>query len=571
LRYLLVISAAFFLLTLSSGYGQHPLRGDDIRDALKSYGQAEVMISYPGYDAMSALASHFSVTSCDGRHAVLCLSQRTAGEFILSGIAYELLLPETTKGFYTASSVAEAMLWQSYPTWKQYDTIMHKIAERWPDLCRLDTIGFSVMGRAVFALKISDNVAADEPEPAVMLSSTIHGDEPAGFVLLMRLAEYLVSESSNGGLAATLTSGLEIWINPLANPDGMYRDNDTMIYPVRVNANGYDLNRNFPDPEETSPQPLQPETLDMISFMQRKHFVLSANLHAGAEVVNYPWDKWTRLHADDEWFNDISRRYADTVHKHADGGYMTYLDNGVTRGALWYVIKGGRQDFITYSFGGREVTIELDNTKMTPGSNLEALWGWNSPSLLHYLEEALYGIQGTVTDADTGSPLSAKIFIAGHDTDSSHVWSDTLTGEFRRYLAPGSYSLTFTCPGYIPYTYEAVLTDWYTLDLQDIKLAHEKTPVYPDPPVSGMLIYPDPSSGIFNLLPPRSVAGNIIITVSNLSGSVIRSYQTSSQPGIPVSCDCSHFPAGIYIISVRRLPYGPVVRGKVLINRFISR
>ena len=56
-------------------------------------------------------------------------------------------------------------------------------------------------------MKISDNPSADEQEPAVMLSAAIHGDELAGFVMLMRLAEYLASESSNGGLAADLPPG----------------------------------------------------------------------------------------------------------------------------------------------------------------------------------------------------------------------------------------------------------------------------------------------------------------------------------------------------------------------------
>ena len=37
-------------------------------------------------------------------------------------------------------------------------------------------------------------------------------------------------------------------MNPLANPDGTYRPGNTISSPVRGNANGYDLNRNFPDP-----------------------------------------------------------------------------------------------------------------------------------------------------------------------------------------------------------------------------------------------------------------------------------------------------------------------------------
>ena len=569
LKHLLVISAALLFLWGHPGYGQDKVRGDDIREAIARFGQAEVLIDYPGYDAMSRLAARFSVSSCDGRVALLTLSPLTASDFISSYIDYKIQLPEETKGFFTASSVAEAMLWQSYPTWKHYDTIMHKIASRWPGVCLLDTIGFSVMGRPVLALKISDNPAADENEPAVMLSAAIHGDELAGFVLLMRLAEYLASESSNGGLAATLTSGLEIWINPLANPDGMYRDGDTIIYPVRTNSNGYDLNRNFPDPAAAKPPPLQKETRDMISFMEKNRFALSVNLHAGAEVVNYPWDRWTRLHADDNWFNDISRRYADTVHIYADQGYMSFLDNGVTRGSLWYLITGGRQDFITYSFGGREVTIEIDETKQTPGSNLEAMWNWNSRSFLHYIEEALYGVRGTVTDALTGTPLSAKIFIAGHDSDSSHVYSDTLTGEFRRYLAPGAYNLTFTCPGYISYSFNVEINSWNSTVPANIQLVQMEDSIYPDPPLSGLMLYPNPSSGKFSVLPPEMVAGDIIVTVTAVSGAIIDTYQTTSQPGIPFICDYSHLPSGVYIISVRKLPDGPLVRGRVVINRFI--
>ena len=567
MRPLLVIFTAIFLLSGNKGYSQAPGRGEDIRKAIEKFGQAEVTIDYPGFDAMSQLAARFSVSSCDGNDAVLSLSPLTASDFINSGIEYKILLPLETKGFYTASSANEAMLWQSYPTWKQFDTIMHKIAGQWPEVCILDTIGFSVMGRAVIALKISDNPAVSEPEPAVMLSAAIHGDELAGFVMLMRLAEYLASESSSGGPAATLTSGLEIWINPVANPDGMYRNNDTIISPVRSNSNGYDLNRNFPDPTHIFPPPLQKETLDMISFMEKNRFALSVNLHSGAEVVNYPWDRWTRLHPDDEWFNEVSRRYADTVHLYAGPDYMRFLDDGVTRGSVWYTISGGRQDFITYSLGGREVTIELDDTRLTPGSNLEAMWNWNYRSLLHYIEEAMNGVHGTITDASTSDPLSAKIFITGHDADSSQVYSDTLTGEFSRYLAPGIYNLSFTCPGYISQSADVEILNWNSVVNAGIQLVPMGPVIYPDPPESGVLLYPNPSSGEFRALPPAAVAGDIIVTLTSLSGAVIDTYQTKYQAGIPFSCKYPHLSSGVYIISVRKIPDGPLARGKVLIIR----
>ncbi|HNX83873.1 MAG: carboxypeptidase regulatory-like domain-containing protein [Bacteroidales bacterium] len=568
-----VIPVLLLLVSMQAVCGQESPAGDDIRNAVSRYGQAEVMISYPGYDAMTRLAARFSVSSCDGLTALLSLSSRDVAEFIAEAIPYRLIVPEERKGFYTASSVAEAMLWQSYPTWKHYDTIMHKIAGHWPDLCRLDTIGFSVQGRAVLALKISDNPEEDEPEPEVMISSSIHGDETAGFVLLMRLAEYLASGGGGApgsGLASELVSELEIWINPLANPDGMYRNGDTLTYPVRANSNGYDLNRNFPDPEVGTPPPLQKETLDMIRFMEERRFTLSANLHSGAEVVNYPWDKWTRDHADDDWFNAISRRYADTVHLHSESGYMTFLDNGVTKGWKWYLVRGGRQDYVTWGLGGREVTIELDDTKMTPGSNLELMWEWNHRSLLRYIAGAMTGVRGTVTDAETGDPLSAKIFIAGHDRDSSHVWSDTTTGFYTRLLPPGTWNLTFSCPGYKPYTLTADLTSSVPLQVSNIQL-EKGNHDYPDPPESGLLVFPNPSDGNFSIMPPVAVTGEVTITVTSTSGALMKHYTTTAQPGIPVECKFTGLPAGIFIISVSREPNGPMVRGKAVITRLINR
>jgi len=567
-RNLLVILLFLSFLSAEAGSGQQGLSGGDIRETVRLYGQAEIEISYPGFSEMTRLASLFSVSSCDGTVARLTLSPRDAEAFIAEDIPFKIILPEQRKGFFTASSVAEAMHWQSYPTWKHYDTIMHKIADHWPDVCLLDTIGFSVMGRAILAIKISDNPGEEEGEPKVMLSSSIHGDEIAGFVLLMRLAEYLAA-GSGGGLVSELVTGLEIWINPLANPDGMYRNGDTIIYPVRANSNGYDLNRNFPDPELNPPPPLQQETADMITFLQNQRFTLSVNLHSGAEVVNYPWDRWTRNHPDDAWFNSISRRYADTVHLYAEPGYMTFLDNGVTRGWQWYVITGGRQDYVTYSLGGREVTTEIDETKMTPGSNLEQIWEWNYRSLLNYMAEALTGARGTVSDAETGDPLSARIFIEGHDADSSHAWSDALTGTWFRLLPPGTWDLTFTCQGYEPFILRAELTQANPLMISDVKL-QKSDGGYPDPPVSGVLIWPNPSDGMISIMPPELVTGEVTVTLATATGAIVSRFRTTAQPGIPIEHNFGSLPAGLYILSVRKEPIGPMVRGKAVIRRLIN-
>ncbi len=65
---------------------------------------------------------------------------------------------------------------------------------------------------------------------------------------MLHLADYLLKNYSLSGRVKNLVDNLDIWINPLANPDGTYNHGDTINLPTRYNANGYDLNRNFPDP-----------------------------------------------------------------------------------------------------------------------------------------------------------------------------------------------------------------------------------------------------------------------------------------------------------------------------------
>jgi len=59
----------------------------------------------------------------------------------------------------------------------------------------------------------------------------------------------------------------------------------------RNNAKGYDLNRNFPDYFVNNSQSIvQPETRAIMDWLLQRQFVLSASLHGGALVANYPYD-----------------------------------------------------------------------------------------------------------------------------------------------------------------------------------------------------------------------------------------------------------------------------------------
>ena len=447
MRHFLIIVFLFVLSALKCE-SQNINPDDRLRQIISKDGQVEVTIPYTNNKSIEKLTSKVSILSVKDKVVHISLSPLTVEWFIMQKFYYEIVERLSTKSILSALNVDQALQWDNYPTYSQYDSIMQSFVKLYPALCHLDTIGTSVNGKLVLALKISDNAAADEDEPEVFYTSTMHGDETGGFILMLHLIDYLLKNYPVSSRVKNLVDNLEIWINPLANPDGTYGTGNTISSPTRYNANGYDLNRNFPDPF-TPNTVKQRETLDMIKFMRKHKFVLSANFHSGSEVVNYPWDRWlSKLHADDSWFNSISRAYADTAHVYAGPAYMNILDNGVTRGAVWYIVYGGRQDFMTWELHGREVTIELDDQYITPAAQLTLLWQNNWHSLLGYLENALYGIHGLVRNTKTHAPVPAKVFIEAYDKDSSQVYSDTLTGSFVRMLVPGSWNLTFSATGY---------------------------------------------------------------------------------------------------------------------------
>jgi PKD repeat protein len=364
--------------------------------------------------------------------------------------------------------------WDFYPTYEAYISMMNQFATEYPDLCQVFSIGQTVEGRQLMVAKISDNVATREAEPQFLYTGTMHGDETAGYIILLRLIDYLLESYATNPEIAALVNNSEIWINPAANPDGTYAGGNNTVYgSTRYNANNVDLNRNYPDPED-GPHPdgnaWQPETIAFMQMAEENNFVMSANTHGGAEVINYPWDTWSPLHADNDWYYFVCREYADTAHVYAPTGYLTYLNNGITNGYQWYSTNGCRQDYMNYFQQCRETTMELSDTKLLSPSLLPAHWNYNYRSLLNYIRQATYGVNGLVTDLDTGVPLHAMISIAGHDMDSSMVFTTPSTGFYQRPIEAGSYNITFSAPGKFPQTINNVQVSRYATVNLDVQL-----------------------------------------------------------------------------------------------------
>jgi len=83
-------------------------------------------------------------------------------------------------------------------------------------------IGTSYLGRPILAVQIQDS-----PHRPVIAIGSIHGDESMGLEVVERLRS-----------SPDIPEGLNLWIIPTVNPDGLAAS-------ARGNARGVDLNRNF--------------------------------------------------------------------------------------------------------------------------------------------------------------------------------------------------------------------------------------------------------------------------------------------------------------------------------------
>jgi hypothetical protein len=416
-------------------------------------------------------------------------------------ISYEILPhPGDFNGFLNMRShvdIRNLEEWDFYPTYEAYVDMMYQFAADYPSLCQVFSIGTTGQGRELLMARISDNIGIKENEPQFLYTSSIHGDETTGYILMLRLIDYLLSNYGSIPRITSLVDNIEICINPLANPDGTYHGgNSSVDGAYRYNANFVDLNRNYPDPEEGQHpdfEEWQIETIHFMAFAENNHIVSSANIHGGEEVCNYPWDTWQKLTADDDWWQYVCHEYADSVHLYSPQDYMSDFDDGITNGWQWYEVAGGRQDYMNYFQQVREFTLEISDVKLLDPALLPALWDYNYRSLLNYMEQCTFGLRGTVKDSVSGWPIKAEVYVVLHEKDSSWVYSTLPNGNYHRLLYAGNYTVKFSAQGYLPKVINNVSVTNRQATVLDIKLVPEGVGGIDNSEISNMIrIYPNP-------------------------------------------------------------------------------
>lgn len=184
-----------------------------------------------------------------------------------------------------------------YPTPEAREAEVDDLAARLGG--ELVVYGASREGRPLRAVRVP-SPAADAPR--VLCSANIHGIEFIAGRVAIALLHQLATAPSPALLA--LHRRAELWVIPSLNPDGYARTwaaaGRGLLAPLRHNAGGVDLNRNFPRPGNAptsrlpgagsdrpgdatyrGPSPLsEPETAALDALFTATGFHASANLHS---------------------------------------------------------------------------------------------------------------------------------------------------------------------------------------------------------------------------------------------------------------------------------------------------
>ncbi len=217
----------------------------------------------------------------------------------------------------TAAAASGFEVWRTYSGEGGIKAEYEQIARENPRITKLVTIGESVQGQDIIALKVTKDArkVKDGKRPSVLYLSAQHAREWITPEMNRRLLQYVVDGYASDPAIRRLLSGTELWFLPVANPDGYdftfqpgqrlwrknLRDNngDGQITP----GDGVDLNRNFPtkwgyDNEGSSPSPAsetyrgpspesEPETQALAQFTRRVGFEFLVNYHSAAELLLY--------------------------------------------------------------------------------------------------------------------------------------------------------------------------------------------------------------------------------------------------------------------------------------------
>ncbi len=276
----------------------------------------------------------------------------------LSGLRYKIVIDDLQRHIdemYAGSRDPD--FFDSLRTYDEHVQFMSELAAAYPDLAEMISVGVSVQGRDMWALRITGPAAV---KPAVFFHGAEHGNEVASSSVMAYVANHLLTKYSSDISVAWLVNHVEWYLMPIMNPDGY-------VAGQRYNANGVDLNRNWGGPgsgEDPSggPYPFsEPETTAVRDFLQAHPRVrVHMDLHGYVPWIMWPWAHTPDHCADHDMFEAVGAEFRDRIDAAGGGTY----EIGTIYDVVYYAISGCSSNYTYDELGLWALAIETVHDDM---------------------------------------------------------------------------------------------------------------------------------------------------------------------------------------------------------------
>ncbi len=300
-------------------------------------------------------------------------------------IPFTLIQEDIYEGYEAHRQLQAVRRSETFTDYHDFDDVaaaMNRIATAYPDIAAMTSIGTSIEGRPIHALRISDNAQTVEPdEPGMIVVGCHHAREWISVEVPLYLADVLTDQYLQRGDVTRLVRYSEIWIIPVLNPDGfVYSWTDDRWWRKNRRNNGdgtsgVDPNRNysigFGDDEGSSRYTLfetyrgpyafsEPETQAMRDLMKGtfgRTFDASLSYHNFNQLVMYPNGYTADPVYNAAYYAELAGSMVELINaSHSDDRY-DYL--GGQSSHLLYFSSGDYSDWAHHEAGAVSIIIEL--------------------------------------------------------------------------------------------------------------------------------------------------------------------------------------------------------------------
>ena len=387
-----------------------------------------------------------------------------------SAVAGTILALTLASGSVVAADTLEfPPTYTEYHTHAEMEAVIDAAVAAHPGIIRKFSIGQSAQGREIWAVKISDNVNADENEAEVLFEGLHHAAEhmatEMGVYLIQLLTDHYGDTDALGERVTNIVRGNEIYIVPTVNPDGAEWDISAGTGSLRnwrrnrqpipgSTTIGIDLNRNWgfqwgcckgssPKPgawHYRGPEPwFAPEVRALRDFVLsrridgRQQIRAAMSLHTYRGSVMWPYGYTIA---------DVPRTMTAADHAAfvAVGNAMAAL-NGYAPEQLsdMYVLDGDATDWL---YGDQRIfamLIEMSFIDDPKGDAIAPEMARNRDAMLYFLEHAACPYSAAGTETTNCGPLYEdfettrgwEINPHGTDLATTGAW-DRGAGEFTK-------------------------------------------------------------------------------------------------------------------------------------------